>query len=94
MRAARNADSQSGSQLAFKTRNRQFAAGKERYWYKGDPVITAYFNALSAMFPDGERFFCDTVRMQKHRIGDPKLRGGNQGVSRTGGGSLPRAPVI
>lgn len=74
MSAAGNAESQSGSQLAFKTRNRQFAAGKERYWYKGDPVITAYFNALSAMFPDGERFFCDTVRMQKHRVGDPKLQ--------------------
>ncbi|ABS63545.1 metal-dependent hydrolase-like protein [Parvibaculum lavamentivorans DS-1] len=66
--------SQSGSRLSFKTRNRHFAAGNERHWYNGDPVITAYFNALSAMFPDGERFFCDTVRKQKHKIGDPKLQ--------------------
>lgn len=66
---------QSGSELAFATRNRQFQAGERRHWYNGDPVVTAYFNALSAMFPVGERFFCDTVRYQKHKITDPKLQG-------------------
>ncbi|PKQ02649.1 MAG: metal-dependent hydrolase [Alphaproteobacteria bacterium HGW-Alphaproteobacteria-12] len=64
---------QSSSRLPFKTRNRQFKAGERRHWYNDDPVVTAYFNALSAMFPEGERFFCDTVRTQKHKIADPKL---------------------
>lgn len=65
---------QSGSRLPFKTRNRRFEAGEKHHWYDDDPVITAYFNALSAMFPVGERFFCDTVRRQRDRISDPKLQ--------------------
>ncbi|MEP2827841.1 metal-dependent hydrolase [Parvibaculum sp.] len=73
--SAAAAPSQSGSQLAFTIRNRQFQAGERKSWYDGDPAITAYFNALSAMFPAGERFFCDTVRYQKHKITDPKLQG-------------------
>lgn len=64
---------QSGSRLPFEARNRRFKAGDRRHWYNGDPVVTAYFNALSAMFPGGERFFCDTVRKEKHKITDPKL---------------------
>ncbi|MCF8469450.1 MAG: metal-dependent hydrolase [Parvibaculum sp.] len=66
---------QSGSELPFHMRNRHFEAGETRHWYNNDPVVTAHFNALSAMFPGGERFFCDTVRMQKHKITDPKLLG-------------------
>ncbi|MGX1198740.1 metal-dependent hydrolase [Parvibaculum sp. MBR-TMA-1.3b-4.2] len=64
---------QSGSKLDFKVRNRQFASGEDHHWYGGDPVITAHYNALSSMFPDGERFFCDSVRAQKDKITDPKL---------------------
>ena len=33
-----------------------------RWWHGGDPVATAYFNALSASFPQGETFFIDAVR--------------------------------
>jgi len=33
-----------------------------RWWLGGDPVATAFFNALSASFPYGERFFMDSVR--------------------------------
>jgi uncharacterized protein len=37
-------------------------ANQARWWHGGDPVATAYFNALSASFPQGETFFIDAVR--------------------------------
>ena len=33
-----------------------------RWWLEGDPVATAFYNALSITFPQGERFFMDSVR--------------------------------
>lgn len=66
--------SKSQSKLPFAARNIHFEAGKERYWYNGDPAVSAYFNALSALFPAGETFFCDSVRALRDRIDDPKLQ--------------------
>jgi len=34
----------------------------ERWWAGGDPVATAWFNALSATFPRGETLFVDAVK--------------------------------
>jgi predicted metal-dependent hydrolase len=45
-----------------------------RHWHGGDPYITHFFNGLSLMFPEGERFFMDTVRHFQDRITDPQLR--------------------
>lgn len=42
-------------------------AGDERWWHGGDPVATAYFNALSAAFPQGETFFIEAVRRFRDR---------------------------
>ena len=36
--------------------------GASRWWLNGDPVATAFYNALSVTFPQGERFFMDSVR--------------------------------
>ena len=33
-----------------------------RHWHGGDPYVTSFFNGLSLMFPDGEKFFVDAVR--------------------------------
>lgn len=33
-----------------------------RYWFDNEPVQTHLLNALSLTFPDGERFFVDSVR--------------------------------
>jgi predicted metal-dependent hydrolase len=33
----------------------------ERYWYDGSPAMTHWFNAMSLLFPLGERFFRDTA---------------------------------
>jgi predicted metal-dependent hydrolase len=50
--------------LALKVRDQRFGRGthKARWWISGDPVASAWFNALSATFPRGEGFFIDSVR--------------------------------
>ncbi|HVR91352.1 MAG TPA: metal-dependent hydrolase [Novosphingobium sp.] len=40
-----------------------------RWWIKGDPIGTAWHNALSATFPRGEAFFIEAVKA--HRDGAP-----------------------
>nr|WP_298724174.1 metal-dependent hydrolase [uncultured Steroidobacter sp.] len=44
-----------------------------RWWHGGDPVATAYFNALSASFPQGETFFIEAVRRFRDRV-DARLQ--------------------
>jgi len=36
--------------------------------------VTHFFNALSLLFPAGERFFMDSVRNYRDRIDDPLLK--------------------
>lgn len=36
--------------------------GKARWWLNGDPVATAWHNALSTTFPRGEAFFVEAVK--------------------------------
>jgi uncharacterized protein len=38
------------------------AARNARWWHGDDPVATAFFNALSVTFPQGETFFIEAVR--------------------------------
>jgi uncharacterized protein len=42
-----------------------------RWWHGGDPIATAYFNALSAAFPQGETFFIESVRRFKDQVDEP-----------------------
>lgn len=42
-------------------------------WHGGSAFKTAYFNALSMLFPLGEKFFIDSVRYFKDQIDDPRL---------------------
>jgi uncharacterized protein len=57
--------------LTITPRDRRFGRGakQERWWMGGDPVATAFYNALSATFPKGEGFFVESVR--KFRDGAP-----------------------
>ena len=50
--------------LSIKPRDRRFGRGQAatRWWMGGDPVATAFYNALSATFPKGEAFFVESVR--------------------------------
>ena len=40
-------------------------------WHGGDPIATAYFNALSAAFPQGETFFIESVRRYRDSVQEP-----------------------
>lgn len=55
--------------LTITPRNLQLdrTARNARWWHGGDPVATAYFNALSAAFPQGETFFIEAVRRFRDR---------------------------
>ena len=42
------------------------------YWFDNEPVQTHLLNALSLTFPDGERFFVDSLRAFRHLARDKK----------------------
>ncbi len=46
---------------------------KNRYWHDNDPVSTHFFNALQAMFPEGERFFMDSARDVRDMLGKENI---------------------
>lgn len=54
--------------LAIQLRDYRFAretTPHPRWWLNGDMVASAFFNALSATFPAGERFFMDAVKAHR-----------------------------
>jgi len=44
-----------------------------RDWCGGDPHTTAHLEALSLLFPEGERFFVEAVKQLRHHVRDPAL---------------------
>ena len=49
--------------LVITPRDVRFAReGKARWWLNGDPVASAWHDALSATFPRGEAFFVESVK--------------------------------
>jgi len=60
--------------LTITPRDRRFGRGatQKRWWMGGDPVATAFYNALSATFPKGEAFFVESVRAFRDGV-PPKL---------------------
>lgn len=46
-----------------------------RYWFGGDPFKTRFFDALSLLFPEGERFFIECVRDFSDQVSDLELKG-------------------
>lgn len=60
--------------LTITPRDRRFGRGtaQQRWWYGGDPVATAFHNALSVTFPRGEAFFIESVKAFREGV-PPKL---------------------
>lgn len=60
---------------SFPVRRQDFEFNEvPRHWVDNDPFMTAMFNALSSMFPNGERFFVDSVRGVRELVSDPVLQ--------------------
>lgn len=61
------------SDLTISPRDRDFGrrAKVQRWWVNDDPVATAIMNALSATFPEGEKFFIETVVKFKDHVDEP-----------------------
>src|SRR5690606_20788062 len=44
------------------------------FWFDNDPLRTVLFYSMSGSFPEGERFFIDSVRYYQKQITDPELK--------------------
>jgi predicted metal-dependent hydrolase len=69
-------ESRSPANLQFGPRRKKFnlASALESDWYAGSAFKTAWFNAMSLLFPLGEKFFIDSVHHFKEQISDPRLQ--------------------
>lgn len=65
------ANAKTPADLTITPRDLRFGRARrpDRWWLNGDPIATAFYNALSVTFPKGEAFFIDSVR--KFRDGTP-----------------------
>jgi predicted metal-dependent hydrolase len=52
----------------------QLGSDIPKYWMGGDAFKTRFFDAMSTLFPVGEKFFIMSVREYRDRIVDPKLQ--------------------
>lgn len=61
-------DTPTPADLVITPRDRRFGrdVAQRRWWCGGDPVATAFFNALSVTFPRGEAFFIEAVKAHRH----------------------------
>lgn len=46
---------------------------RDKHFFRGNPILSTLLYALSASFPDGERFFIDSVRHYQKSVDDPVL---------------------
>lgn len=45
-----------------------------RHWLAGDAFKTRYFDAMSCLFPEGEKFFIECVRDYRDEVEDPEFQ--------------------
>jgi predicted metal-dependent hydrolase len=63
-----------GLQIRPRHMDFQFPDPLPRHWHSGDAFKSHLFDAMSVLFPDGERFFIDSVRHFREQIEDPVLK--------------------
>lgn len=66
---------QSGTPVGIEVRKFDPQATKDapEYFFDNDPFKSHFMNALSILFPEGERFFIRSVLAYRDQISDPKL---------------------
>jgi predicted metal-dependent hydrolase len=71
------------AEIELKLRRMKFPMSDEvpKHWARGSKFITHWFNAMSAVFPEGEKFFINAVRHYEDQIDDPTLREEIRGFS-------------
>lgn len=52
----------------------EFPADMTRYYFDNSPFLSSFLTTLSALFPEGESFFVESVRAYRDQITDPVLR--------------------
>jgi predicted metal-dependent hydrolase len=45
-----------------------------RHWFGGHPFKSRFFDAMSTIFPEGERYFISCVRDYRDQVTDPELK--------------------
>jgi len=70
------ANAKTPADLTINPRDRRFGRGQaqDRLWLGGDPVGTAFYNALSVTFPKGEAFFIESVKAFREGVDDKLAR--------------------
>jgi uncharacterized protein len=56
-----------------------------QYWFGGDVFKSRFFDAMSTIFPEGERFFIECVRDFRDQVTDPQLKADIKGFIRQEG---------
>lgn len=52
----------------------EFPETMSRYYFDNSPFLSSFLTTLSALFPEGESFFVESVRAYRDQITDPVLR--------------------
>ena len=73
MPAIPQSSSPEGLKFGPRRKSFEFEAALAADWHGGSAFRTAWFNAMSMLFPLGEKFFIDSVRHFADDIEDPKL---------------------
>ena len=62
--------------MEFGPRRKSFdiEASLQGEWHSGNRFVTAWFNAMSLLFPLGEKFFIDSVVHFEDQVDDPQLK--------------------
>ncbi|MFZ5723815.1 MAG: metal-dependent hydrolase [Pseudomonadota bacterium] len=74
MTAALNAAGTANAGIKVRRMDFEFPDDIPEFWYAGDPYRTLLLTALSGTFPEGERFFVDSVRHFQDQVSDPELK--------------------